>query len=371
MNDIGATLEVLVRDDGDAEQGIMCIVDGPGATWRISFDRPLQAARNAGALRLVTATESAIVAYGLAPAILDALLIAERITVLIFSRVSGPSVRPLIAAARRQRIAVVYFLDDDLLAIPDELGSAKVDFYRRPARQTAMHHALAEADIVYASTELLGHRLRAYAPGASVVAGTMYCAAGRLSSPSVARQPVIGYMGTGGHGADLDYVAEAICAVMEQHENIRFTLFGTLKPSKWLKHLGERVTLEPGIADYDAFLDKLATMPWGVALAPLAPIPFNMTKASTKFIEYTSAAMPSVVAAGPVYAGPIAAGVCRAAASTAEWADAILRTLEDHTNSEAMVKRAQTFVARTYTSERLAAQLEDVLDRALVTAAAR
>ena len=361
----------LVADPPGAPRTLLCVADGPGATWRISFEIPLRPMRAAGELRLLATTEAAVIAHGVAPDELVRWLRDEAVSVVVLSRTNGAAVRPLIRAARTLRIAVVYFLDDDLLAVPDELGAAKVALYRELPRMAAIRYALANADVVYASTRLLGHRLRAYAEHVAVVAGAMYCATGELAPPPPARVRRFGYMGTAGHAADLAVVADAIHATLDRYDDVGFTIFGTLKRPGWLARWGDRVAIEEGVADYDAFLAKLATLGWSAALAPLKRTPFNMTKANTKFIEYTAAALPTVVSAGPVYVDPVAANACLSATTPEEWTRAIAALLDDPGAANAMVERAQGFTALTYPVTRLTAQVAGVVDQAIAVAAAR
>lgn len=361
----------LLADAPGPSQTVLCVCDGPGATWRISFELPLRGLRGEQRLRLLATTESDVAAYGLAVDRLTRWLVDEAVDVLVLSRANGAAVRPLIRAARSLKIATIYFLDDDLLAVPDELGAAKTATYREPARLAAIRYALAHADIVYASTRLLGHRLRAYAGHVAVASGEMYCAIGSIIPPPEHRTRCFGYMGTAGHAADLAVVADAIHAVLDRDDDVEFMIFGTLKRPSWLSRWGQRVRVEPGIADYDAFLVKLATLGWSAALAPLKRTPFNMTKANTKFIEYTAAALPTVASAGPVYAEPIAAGACLSASTTDEWTRAISILLDDAAAGNALVARAQGFAETAYAPTRLSAQVEGVIEQALETVAAR
>ncbi|WP_128562621.1 hypothetical protein, partial [Methylobacterium crusticola] len=298
---------------------ILCLADGPGATWRISFERPLRAARARREVRFACLDEAAlrVLPPGAAGAGLRTLMEVLAPDAVVMSRFAGPLVGPVLREAARAACPVVVHLDDDLFQVPDELGPAKAARHGAPARRGSLHAACRGADLIYASTRALHLRLGRAGYPAPAVYGAVYCAAHEpFADYAPRRPPAIGYMGTSGHEADLAAWVPAVLALMRARADLRFETFGTVAmPPALAEAFPGRVSRRPPVADYDAFLDAMRGLGWAVGLAPLRPTPFNAVKADTKLVEYAAAGIPAVVAEGPAYAEAVAAGAALAAGS--------------------------------------------------------
>ena len=258
---------------------------------------------------------------------------------------------------------VLYHIDDDLLAVPMSLGEAKYRHYNDPVRLAALRANIEAADMVYVSTGPLKERFAAHHIKTPVVAGDIYCAVdpeavGALAAP--ANGPVIGYMGTGGHSADLAMVMPAIVELMERIAQLQFEVFGTIKMPEELKRFGPRARHLPPVADYSDFLPSLRSLGWWVGLAPLEDNEFNRCKADTKWVEYSLAGMASVASDLPVYARAAEGGSALLAGESEAWREAILSLLLDRALRARTVKKAQDKLLRTYSHAALRAQLDKV-----------
>jgi glycosyltransferase involved in cell wall biosynthesis len=347
---------------------LLCLVDGPGATWRLSFELPLRRKRAAGEMRLIVIEERAFEPFGRQQVRTDmtALLAELSPDVVLLSRCNSQAATILIDAAAGRGLPVIYHLDDDLFAVPKELGPSKFDFYHSPARQAVFRTCCERADLIYCSTEALCLRLGRFGFATPRTFGKIYCPAPEPFADYAPRLPrTIGYMGTGGHAADLDLIVPAIAMVMTNYSDVRFEVFGTLDaPEKLRSAFPERVRKLPPIADYDSFLDGMRQLGWAVALAPLKNTAFNAVKANTKFIEYTIAGLPVVVSDSQVYADVISGGAGVAATSVIDWINAIDRLLKDPAAARSQVERAQAKLRRDYAVDQLEQQVLSVLERA-------
>lgn len=368
MSEPGALgVPLLLLDAGDAADAfrVLCLVDGPGATWRISFERPLRAARRAGRVRLACAEERAFEGVSLEAASerFRGLLDGFAPHLVVLSRFAGRMVTPVLDAVRRADVPVVYHIDDDLFSVPAEIGAAKAAYYGSAARRGSLLAGCRGSDLVLCSTQALATRLGRFGFGAPIVWRPIYCA---LNEPVVpfrpAAVPTVGYMGSSGHRADLEIVVPALSFLMRTRRDLRFEVFGTVAmPDELQQGFPDRTASHPPADGYDAFLETMGGLGWSVGLAPLLDIPFNTVKANTKFVEYSGAGIPSVVSASPVYRSSVADGAGAVAATTGDWADAIGRLLDRPEAARLQVETAQQRLRGTSSLDQHGRQVLEVL----------
>lgn len=297
----------------------------------------------------------------------------HRPDILVLSRYTAPEAQSLIRAARSSGTAVIFHLDDDLLKVPRSLGKSKYDHYSQPGRVAALKAALNASDLVYASTPPLAARLAKHGITAPISAGDIYCSVmpEAMRAPLPSTGPVIGYMATGGHGADLDLVLPAIEQLLEETPDLRFETFGTIPPPQRLARFGARAAHFKGIPDYSAFLDRLHDLGWWIAIAPLENTPFNRCKADTKWVEYAFCGIPAVVSDLPVYHKACSDGAGALAADTEQWLKALRTMLIDRRARETTLDRARQRLKNLYDRELLRLQVNRIFDQAISLAAAR
>ncbi|WP_426955933.1 glycosyltransferase [Muricoccus radiodurans] len=349
---------------------ILFVANGNIPTLQLSFLVPLAPLREAGRLDWEVWTEEGFKEeYGQASRsaataeALRARFDALDPDVVVFCRYSGPHAPALVAQARSRGRPVVYHVDDDLLNIPIEIGERKWRSHNHPNRLEAVRHLLGHADLVYCSTPALMARFRGLGFDTPMVAGQVYCT-GRVIAPATIR-PVrrVGYMGFD-HSHDFQLAVPALVRYLRAHPEVEFQLFGSIPKPEALDEFGEQVTLIEPVRDYDAFLQRLASLEWDIGICPLADLPFNAVKADTKWVEYTSAGAAVIATGGTIYDRCCADGCGRLANGEDAW----LAALEDLTahpeTRRRMVERAQRRLATEYSRERLREQILGVLSRA-------
>jgi hypothetical protein len=263
---------------------------------------------------------------------------------------------------------VIFHIDDDLLAVPESLGASKYKAYNSPERLQALRDNIEDSDLLYVSTAELEKRFREHGIAAPIVAGDVYCAVaqdeiGALTAPATG--PVIGYMGTAGHSADLAMVMPAICEVMDAIPSLQFEVFGTIKMPAELDRFGSRARHIPTVADYTQFLPFLRSLGWWVGLAPLEDNSFNRCKADTKWVEYSLAGMAVVASDLPVYHRACADGAGILASSHVQWSDALQQLIYRPNVRQRMVQASQAKLRQAYTHEKLRAQVLHLFHRVL------
>ncbi len=358
----------LLRDPkrDSARARLLIFADGPGATQVISFALPLKALRDDGALDLMVVNETDF--DGLTP------VAAERGVAAVFedfnpthvtvSRCAGLGAVGMIKACEARGLSYVMHLDDNLFAVPPELGPAKYKKYSSSERLNRLRLLCERAGKIYVSTKPLREQIAAMDFSPPVIAGDIYCAAAAsMKPPHFGGAPVFGYMGTAGHADDLDMIAPAIERALAENPQATFETFGTIKaPSALKRKFGERIRERQAAGSYLEFIEAFKAMNWRCGLAPLRDTLFNACKANTKFIEYTVAGIPVVASDSEVYRSIAAGGRGALAAGTDAWAAAIGRFLADDEGAMQSVQRAQDYVSDHYDMDALVRQVVEVLE---------
>lgn len=282
-------------------------------------------------------------------------------SVIVFCRYSGPVHVPVIDWARRQKVPVLYHIDDDLLAIPPDIGARKHAHHNGPERLTTVRELLGAADLVYASTEKLRAKLLEYFPDLPVVGGKIYCSGTVLQKPRPGPATKVGYMASRDHAHNLEKVLPAIEQMLERNPQVRFELFGSIPVPAELERFGDRVSTAPPVRNYNKFLDEFASRGWDIGICPLSPIEFNLMKANTKWVEYSSVGAAVVASRGTVYDDCCADGCGILADGADEWLSALEFLINDNEGRLAMVGRAQAKLESGYSIGRLREQVLEMI----------
>lgn len=341
---------------------VLVIADQVAATQWISFARPL-----ADCDDLVLDMQS----QGLPDPRIAARFAEAAPDLLVLSRMTGPEGAIWITQARAAGIPVLFHIDDDLLAVPLSLGREKYQAYNAPDRLRALRANMEASDLVYASTAALADALRGHGIKTPIVAGAVYCSVNprRLAVPlTCAGGPVIGYMGTAGHAADLAEILPVVEELMLTLPELQFEIFGGLDIPPPLRRFENRVRSIAPVGDYRAFLEKLQSLGWWIGLAPLQDTGFNRCKADTKWVEYSLSGMAVVAADLPVYHRACADGAGMLAADHAAWRQAIKALLFDPDLRKRVTMQARHQLETVYTHAALRAQISDIFAQAIARA---
>ena len=281
-------------------------------------------------------------------------------TVVVFCRWAGPHVAWALEYLSERRVPTIFHLDDDLLAIPKEIGLEKWASHNRPERIESIRHLLNHANLIYCSTDRLREQIESYGCKAPILAGEIYCSAVPLATAEVRQIKKIGYMGIG-HERDFATVLPAIVTYLRHNPNVSLEIFGTIPKPQVLEEFGARVTHAPKIENYNEFLQRLAEFQWDIGICPLESIPFNLLKANTKWVEYTAVGAAVVASRGTVYDQCCSDGCGILADSESEWLAALeLLTHQPQTRAE-MVRRAQMRLEREYSPHDLRQQVGQMI----------
>jgi hypothetical protein len=138
-----------------------------------------------------------------------------------------------------------------------------------------------------------------------------------------------------------------------------------------LEEFNDRVSVSPPVKNYENFLEEFAKHNWDIGICPLAPIEFNLMKANTKWVEYTSVGAAVVASRGTVYDECCADGCGLLADTTEEWLAALEKLVNSPDARFNQVRRAQEKLSSEYTLDRLREQVLNIFAQARVRAYSR
>lgn len=211
-----------------------------------------------------------------------------------------------LATLTRRGIPFLHALDDDLLALSEDLP--------RPDETARVVALLArEARGVLVATMPLADRMRRLNPNVVVVPNALD---ERLFAPRRRERgspPTIGYMGTRTHVRDLGRVVRGVRELLVRRTGrVRLEIVG----------VGDRRTLEPLLSGlpvafsepgpedvYPRFVRwMLRTLRWDVAIAPLEETPFARAKSDLKYLDYALLGAAGVYADATPYRDSVVDG---------------------------------------------------------------
>lgn len=284
-------------------------------------------------------------------------------TIVVFCRYSGPQAVWLRRLADEYGAPAIYHIDDDLLHIPEDIGLKKHQYHNQPERLEAVRYLLDNATLVYCSTSRLKARLGELGVNAPLIAGNIYCSGQVMEKAECRPIKKIGYMGIG-HEKNLSSVLGALIRFLKIYGDVDFEFFGTIPVPKEFEQFGDRIKRAPKIDHYEEFLWRFADYKWDIGICPLTPIAFNMMKANTKWVEYTSVGAAVVASKGTVYDECCADGCGILADTEDEWFAALDGLARDPEARFQQVRRAQDKLADVYSTERLRGQVLGIFAQA-------
>ena len=359
--DAAKRMEFRVPGSVPERERILFIANGNVPTLQLSFEKPLAPLLDRGEIVTHLLIEGDLNQSGSS---VTRELNQFNPSAIIFCRYSGSSFEPIIEWARREQVPVIYHIDDDLLGVPREIGERKFAIHNAPDRRASVAELLNSADLIYASTGRLRERLLGYFPNLPIRAGDIYCSGAVLRRASTCPACTVGYMASADHAHNLEMILPAIEKLLDSNPQVRFELFGSIPVPECLARFGDRISTAPPVKNYGNFLNEFADSGWDVGICPLAPIDFNLMKANTKWVEYTSVGAAVVASRGTVYDECCAGGCGILADTVEEWFSALNLLVNDVDERLATVDRAQARLQRDYSVSRLREQVLEVVAQA-------
>lgn len=351
---------------------ILFVANSEIPTLQLGFLKPLQPLIDAGSIETLLLTEAAmrrqmgkgVPNFEAAEAWVHEEIDRFRPDVAVFCRYSGPFVEVMTEQLQRHDVPVLFHIDDDLLHVPIEIGAAKHAEHNKPERLHTVSTLLRSADLVYCSTQPLLERFGSLGfDTKKMESGAIYCSADILVPATERPVRKIGYMGFD-HAHDFELVLPELVRFLRERQEIQFELFGSIPKPAILDEFGDRVTVVAPVRPYSAFMDAFAARQWDIGICPLAHTDFNIVKANTKWVEYSSVGAAVIATAGMAYDECCAEGCGILLEGEAGWCEALHRLCDDPTARYRMVANAQQRIIRDYSVEKLCDQVLGKIDAA-------
>lgn len=202
----------------------------------------------------------------------------------------------LIREAKRLGRLIIYYLDDDLLHIPDEAISAP--YYNDPVIRETMCKLLGMSDILWGVNDKIREIYGAMCPGRWVWNRMPINA---IIKSNIGREDRINilYAGSPDHQKLVTEILTPVADMlsMEYPERVSFTFIG---PSSGIKDRAnvKNVSFFSDYMDYRNFVEKGN---FAVGLAPIRTTEFYQCKYYNKFVEYASIGAVGVYTDCPLY----------------------------------------------------------------------
>ncbi len=274
----------------------------------------------------------------------------------------------IVATARQQGKPVILDLDDLLFFLPENHPDRVARYYAPSLLPT--FQALAEADLVTVPTPFLQKTLSAYNENIVVLPNYFDDSLWRLkpsASKDLSRETVtIGYMGTGTHRPDLDYVTPALLDLIERYpDKIRFHFWGIQPPAEMLSLPQVEWTL-PQTFSYPEFAAFFQTQLADIFIAPLVDSLFNGCKSPLKFFEYSALGVPGVFSNLETYSWVVSHGKNGFLASTLnEWTNNLVQLIENDGLRLQLAEAAQATIREKWLLSKNAFRWRDAFQQAL------
>jgi len=207
-----------------------------------------------------------------------------------------PATQPILDQCFASGKPVIYDTDDLMSAVPKENKHA-------PTAWQTMETLASLGDkftLITASTQVLANDLKKLTPRVIVAPNRLDTSLWQNPTPTRPSAPVrLLYAGTDTHVEDLLSIEAPLLRALEAHgEAVNLTLFGcstsTLKDhpkTHWVEQMDS----------YAAYAEKIQSMEFDIAIAPLTNNPFNRAKSHVKWLEYSACGMAGIYSDLPPY----------------------------------------------------------------------
>jgi glycosyltransferase involved in cell wall biosynthesis len=278
-----------------------------------------------------------------------------------------PRTWPLVAAARRMRIPIV-FDTDDLVWDTMERQYSYLDEHYTPKEIARMLRAtrrtramMAQADALILSTPYLARqasqsfRSPLYVNPNTLSRAMVACATEAYARRQLDRSrehPIIGYFsGTPRvHEEDLESIASALAFILDRHSGIVLRIYGgvQLRGALAQQRYQARIEQRP-LVSWSELPEHIASV--DINIAPLVDNPQRRAKSAVKYMEAALVAVPTLAVRLDPYEAEIEHGVNGMLASTHEqWIDCLTQLLGSAEARQRMGEAARRDVLARHTT---------------------
>jgi len=242
--------------------------------------------------------------------------------------------RAVVDAARAHGKPIVYEIDDLMWDMPPDHPV----YARYRDSRDGIVQAICAADWVTTTTATLADRLRMLNPNTAVLPNCIDLEVWPMrrdippttkGEPETGGDLVIGYMGSGTHGPDLQMIEPALLQVLQTfRDRVTLELFNEM-PTSALMALPNVRRLD-GTPNYADYVHRLAGRQWHIGIAPLRDTPFNRCKSALKYLEFGAIGVACVFSNIAPFREVVNHGETGLlASSTEDWVQHLSRLIDD------------------------------------------
>lgn len=276
--------------------------------------------------------------------------------ILITVRGCETPTREIVSAAKQAGRFIIYYLDDDLLNIPEE--SIAWDYYNDPKIKDNILKILSMSDVLWGVNPNIREKYLAYTGGRWLQNQLPICRENVISAiPSLETPMKVLYAGSNDHQL---LVQEILVSAIKRLSNeygrdVEFTFIGA---DPGISNC-ENVRYIPFIKPYEEYRKFVEQEGFSIGLAPGRTTPFYSCKYYNKYVEYTSIGAAGVYTNAEPYTQIVRDGengvLCE---NTPEsWYSAIKRMLDDPTLRQTCRIQAQKQLVEDFEAGQVANQL--------------
>ena len=283
--------------------------------------------------------------------------------IVICVRGCEPASRVIMESVKKFGRLLIYFLDDDLLNVPDGLSCS--DYFNRESIRGSMLDILKNADILWYVNPLIGESYDQYTTARLVL--TKIPAEIKASAPDIHNGDKIRvlYAGSVDHQRLADELIIPAAKLLEQWQPGRFSFcfVGAVPSEKGLPF----EECHDFFNNYDEYCDFISNGGFSIGLAPVLTSRFYQCKYINKFIEYTRMGITGIYTDSLPYTMVVADNTTGYLTDNTpeSWANAILRAADAPKETQCCWQRAVALLEHDFSAQRLADELREKLPELL------
>lgn len=265
----------------------------------------------------------------------------------------------IVEEAKRLGRFIVYFLDDDLLNLPNDTQAYQ--FFNGGNHQRFLRDILGYCDALWGVNTLIRDSYLSYCGRPRWI----YSRVPVIDMPTCQQESDTGeirvlYAGSIDHTNMIrQVIVPAMLRVLGQIENISFTFIGA---DPGIRH-NRRVRYIPFFHEYNEYRKYVENGGFQIGLAPVRTSHFYQCKYYNKFVEYTSIGAVGIYTDCPLYRQIVTCGengvLCE---NTPEkWADAVIQLAKKQNLRYSCYEQATTLLKSEFRADIVARQIVDQL----------
>lgn len=202
--------------------------------------------------------------------------------------------KTILKHARSLEIPVVFDLDDNLLALPENHPDRLSHHFA--SSLLPIYEALLLADYVTVSTEKLKQTLESFNENIYVLPNFLDDSLWPFHLPirqNKTKPITIGYMGGESHKPDIEWITPVLEKINKKFDEVNFHFYGVKPPEAFVGLTNVKYT-ELKTYHYKEFIDDFHRLNIDIFIAPLVDNLFNQCKSPIKYFEYSTMGVPGV-----------------------------------------------------------------------------